>query len=125
MNHLPTDNLLEVTALNVHFPRPKSSWFAPSEVVRAVDGVSFKIKRGTTMALVGESGSGKTTTAMAVMRLTPITSGQIQLGQTELSTLEGKICAKPGGDFRLFSKTRSPRSIRAKGQAPPFVRLLT
>ncbi|MFZ4743688.1 MAG: ATP-binding cassette domain-containing protein [Betaproteobacteria bacterium] len=102
MNHLPTDNLLEVTALNVHFPRPKSSWFAPSEVVRAVDGVSFKIKRGTTMALVGESGSGKTTTAMAVMRLTPITSGQIQLGQTELSTLEGEDLREARRRFQII-----------------------
>ena len=59
-------------------------------MVRAVDGVSLAIRRGSALALVGESGSGKTTTALAVMRLAPITSGAIRLGGTQLSTLEGE-----------------------------------
>ncbi|MDA7418582.1 ATP-binding cassette domain-containing protein [Xenophilus arseniciresistens] len=79
--------LLSVTDLKVHFPRPRSSFGAAPEVVRAVDGVNFEVRRGTTLAVVGESGSGKTTTALAVMRLAPITSGSVRLGVTDLSLL--------------------------------------
>lgn len=85
-----TDVLLSVTDLEVHFPRRTPGWFGRPEVVRAVDGVSFDIRRGTTLALVGESGSGKTTTALGVMRLSPVTSGQIRLGDTDLGGLEGE-----------------------------------
>ena len=84
------DTLLEVDDLKVHFARAKAGWFQPPEVVRAVDGVSFSIPRGTTLAIVGESGSGKTTTALAVMRLAPITAGAIRLGDTDLGALEGE-----------------------------------
>jgi oligopeptide/dipeptide ABC transporter ATP-binding protein len=82
--------LLAVNGLKVHFPRGRAGWSRPAEVVKAVDGVSFEIARGTTMALVGESGSGKTTTALAVMRLAPVTAGAIRLGDTELHRLEGE-----------------------------------
>ena len=86
----PGDTLLRVSDLKVHFPRAKQGWFKPPEVVRAVDGVSLEAARGTALAVVGESGSGKTTAALAVMRLAPITSGQIHLGDTNLGTLEGE-----------------------------------
>jgi len=81
--------LLAVNDLKVHFPRAKKGWFKPPEVVKAVDGVSLEIARGTTLAVVGESGSGKTTTALAVMRLAPVTSGSIRLGDTDLGKLDG------------------------------------
>ncbi|WP_212744088.1 oligopeptide/dipeptide ABC transporter ATP-binding protein [Ramlibacter sp. 2FC] len=82
--------LLQVSDLKVHFPRARTGWLKPPEVVKAVDGVSFEIARGTTLAVVGESGSGKTTTALAVMRLAPMSSGQVTLGGTDLGTLEGE-----------------------------------
>lgn len=82
--------LLQVRDLKVHFQRKNSQWWTPKEVVKAVDGVSLEIRRGTTLALVGESGSGKTTTALAVMRLAPITSGSVMLGETALHNLEGE-----------------------------------
>lgn len=83
-------SLLRVSDLKVHFPRASKGWFQPPEVVKAVDGVSFEVARGTTLAIVGESGSGKTTTALAAMRLAPITSGQVMLGDTDLGALEGE-----------------------------------
>ncbi|WHZ10905.1 MAG: ABC transporter, ATP-binding protein (cluster 5, nickel/peptides/opines) [Burkholderiaceae bacterium] len=82
--------LLSVRDLQVHFPRARSGWFALPEVVKAVDGVSFDVPRGKTLAIVGESGSGKTTTALAAMRLSPITGGQIRLGDTDLGALDGE-----------------------------------
>ncbi|GAP35790.1 ABC transporter ATP-binding protein [Piscinibacter sakaiensis] len=82
--------LLQVDDLKVHFPRPRQGWFKSPEVVRAVDGVSFAVRRGTTLAVVGESGSGKTTTALAVTRLAPISAGRVRLGDTDLVALEGE-----------------------------------
>jgi peptide/nickel transport system ATP-binding protein len=90
MNAMTPDTLLQVDDLQVHFPSAKSGWFKPPEVVKAVDGVSFTVRRGSTLAVVGESGSGKTTTALAVMRLSPVTAGQIRLGDTDLGKLEGE-----------------------------------
>lgn len=87
MNQAP---LLQVHDLKVHFPRPRSGWIKPPEVVRAVDGVSFSVARGRSLAVVGESGSGKTTTALAVTRLAPITSGRVLLGDTDLRALDGE-----------------------------------
>ena len=85
----PAPAVLTVTDLKVHYPRARSGWFGKPEVVRAVDGVSFEVRRGSTLAIVGESGSGKTTTAMAVMRLAPISQGSVRLGITDLSLLSG------------------------------------
>jgi peptide/nickel transport system ATP-binding protein len=84
------DVLLDVRNLRVHFQLPKRTMFAKASKVHATDDVSFQVRRGTTMGLVGESGSGKTTTALAVMRLVPVTEGSIRLGDTDLIGLEGE-----------------------------------
>ena len=94
--------LLQVQDLQVHFARPRAGWLQKPEVVRAVDGVSFSIPRGTTLALVGESGSGKTTTALAVMRLAAITAGQVQLGDTLLSGLQGEALRAARRRFQII-----------------------
>jgi len=83
-------NLLEIKDLKVHFELKKSGLFGQKAVVHAVDGVSVSVKRGTTFGIVGESGSGKTTTALAVMRLAPITDGSITLGDLSLDELAGE-----------------------------------
>ena len=97
-----SDVLLSVRDLQVHFPRGSAGWGRPSEVVRAVDGVSFDIRRGTTLAVVGESGSGKTTTALAVMRLTPVTGGQLQLGDTDLGLIKGEALRQARSRFQII-----------------------
>ena len=82
------DILLEVENLKVHFPLSTGLLARSDRVVHAVDGVSFKVRRGTAFGLVGESGSGKTTAAQAVARLVEPTSGRVALGGTEITSLK-------------------------------------
>jgi oligopeptide/dipeptide ABC transporter ATP-binding protein len=74
------DVLLEVNNLHVHFP-------TRGGVVRALQGVNFKIERGKTLGVIGESGSGKSVTAQCIMRILPkpglIAEGQILLHRRE------------------------------------------
>ena len=80
----PSDNpaILEVADLAKHFPIQRSMIATlrrtPPRLVRAVDGISFELRRGEVLALVGESGCGKTTTAMSVMGLTEPSGGMIR-----------------------------------------------
>ncbi|MFQ6124643.1 MAG: ABC transporter ATP-binding protein [Candidatus Heimdallarchaeota archaeon] len=60
-----------------YFPIEESFLFGAKEFVKAVDGVSFDLKRGKTFGLVGESGCGKTTLGRVILRLTPATAGKI------------------------------------------------
>ncbi|MFO1329192.1 MAG: oligopeptide/dipeptide ABC transporter ATP-binding protein [Rubrivivax sp.] len=70
--------LLEVTDLKVHFPVTSGVLIKKTlGVVKAVDGVSFDVRRGETLGLVGESGCGKSTTSLAVLRMHPVTEGRI------------------------------------------------
>jgi peptide/nickel transport system ATP-binding protein len=84
------DTLLSIEGLKVHFPIKKHGFWAATSFVHAVDGIDLKIAKGKTFGIVGESGSGKTTTALAVMRLVPITAGTITLGDLRLDRLEGE-----------------------------------
>ncbi|HZM36191.1 MAG TPA: dipeptide ABC transporter ATP-binding protein [Burkholderiales bacterium] len=70
--------LLEVEDLRVHFPVRRGILRRTVGHIRAVDGVSFTLKEGRTLALVGESGSGKTTTGKAILQLVPSTSGAVR-----------------------------------------------
>jgi len=80
--------LLEVRDLAKHFPVGRRGIFSDERrVLRAVDGVSFDLKRGQTLGLVGESGCGKSTTARAIIGLHPTTSGSVKLDGVELTSL--------------------------------------
>ena len=79
--------LLEVKDLVKWFPI-KSSFFKQTiGNVRAVDGISFKIKRGQTMGLVGESGCGKSTAGRTILRLLEKTSGEVWFDGKEIFSL--------------------------------------
>jgi oligopeptide/dipeptide ABC transporter ATP-binding protein len=79
--------LLEVTDLIKHYPVTGGLFGREVGVVRAVDGVSFTIRRGETLGLVGESGCGKTTTGRCILQLERPTSGSIRFEGQELTTL--------------------------------------
>jgi oligopeptide transport system ATP-binding protein len=70
-------SLLTVRDLRVHFPIRRSVFGRTTGWIKAVDGVSFDLPRGQTLALVGESGCGKSTTARALLRLVPAAGGQV------------------------------------------------
>ena len=69
--------LLEVRDLKKYFPIQRGFFKKTVGYVKAVDGISFYIKKGETFGLVGESGCGKTTTGRCILRLLEPTSGEI------------------------------------------------
>jgi oligopeptide transport system ATP-binding protein len=84
------DVLLEVRNLVKHFTVGGGLFGGQPGLVRAVDGVSFSIRRGETLGLVGESGCGKTTTGRCILQLERPTSGQVLFEGRDLTTLDGR-----------------------------------
>ena len=82
--------LLSVSDLKVWFPKKQGILQRTVGHTKAVDGVSFSINHGETLAIVGESGSGKTTTGKAILRLNPIYSGTVHFKGKEISHLSHK-----------------------------------
>lgn len=79
--------VIEVDGLKKHFPLPDGLFGQQTGVLRAVDGVSFKIRRGTIFGLVGESGSGKTTVGRTLLGLYEKTAGSVKFRGQELAEL--------------------------------------
>jgi oligopeptide transport system ATP-binding protein len=85
------NNLISLKDLKVHF-KIGGGLFKETKHVKAVDGVSFDIKKGETLGLVGESGCGKSTLGKALLRLTPITGGNAFYNGKDIATLtEGEM----------------------------------
>ena len=81
------ERILEVTDLKKHFPIRGGLLGTTVGHVYAVDGVSFHINKGETLSLVGESGCGKSTVGKAVLRLFPLTSGQVVLNNQRIDDM--------------------------------------
>jgi oligopeptide transport system ATP-binding protein len=82
--------LLRVDNLVKHFPIMRGVFQKQVGAVRAVDGISFEVKRGETLGLVGESGCGKSTTGRAVLQLHRPTSGSVDFDGVDLVKLKGE-----------------------------------
>src|SRR5215207_3250121 len=88
-------NLLEVKNLRTYFETEDGT-------VKAVDDISFQLKRGETLGIVGESGSGKSVTNLSIIRLVPnppgkIVSGQVLFNDSDLLLLSNEAIRKIRG----------------------------
>jgi len=93
--------LLNVESFKVYYPIRKGFFKRIVDHVHAVDGVSFELKRGTTLALVGESGCGKTTLGKGLINLIPSTAGRVWLEGIELSKLTGKELRQKRSEIQI------------------------
>jgi peptide/nickel transport system ATP-binding protein len=94
--------LLELEDLKVHFPIHRGLFKRVAGYVRAVDGVSFSIPVGQTLALVGESGCGKTTVGKGLLQLLKSTAGSVRFEGRELTGLKGEALRKSRSDFQII-----------------------
>ncbi|MGN0853914.1 MAG: ATP-binding cassette domain-containing protein [Kiritimatiellia bacterium] len=97
------DNILEVRDLKVWFPIKKGVLGLTAGYVKAVDGVSFDLRRGETLGVVGESGCGKSTTSRAILLLNRPTGGEIRLA---------------GRDIRAYAPMEYRRKVQVVFQDP-------
>jgi len=81
-------DLVEAEDLKIHFPIRAGIFKTEVGTVKAVDGISFQIRRGETLGMVGESGCGKSTTGRALIRLREPTAGTVRFDGVDLGSLE-------------------------------------
>ena len=84
---LETDVILEVKNLKKYFPIKKDLFGRPTKYLKAVENVSFKLKRGTTIGVVGESGCGKTTLGRTILKLYESNGGQILFDGEDITNI--------------------------------------
>lgn len=109
-------SLLQVNALKAYF-------YLEEGVLKAVDGVSFEVKREKVLGLVGESGCGKSVTAQSILRIVP-SPGKIE-GKILLQRKNGEAKKKPLDLVRLDPQGKEIRSIRGKEIAMIFQEPMT
>lgn len=97
-----SDVLLEVKGLKKHFVVGKSFFKRNRAVCKAVDDVSFTIKKGKTLGLVGESGCGKSTLGRTVLRLHEATAGEVNFEGENLFDLPAKALKKLRKDIQII-----------------------
>ena len=96
------DILVEIENLIMYFPVTAGVLQRKITNVKAVDGVSFYIKRGETLGLVGESGCGKTTTGRCILQLYKITGGKVLFEGKDLTKLKGRGMRSIRRDMQLI-----------------------
>ena len=91
MSNNNTQVLIEAKDLKVHFPVHRGAVIKKKVGdIKAVDGISFQIKKGETMGLVGESGSGKTTAGQAILQIVTPTAGKVIFEEKDITGKKGK-----------------------------------
>lgn len=99
---LESDALLEIQNLKTYYPIRGGFFRRVVGNVKAVDDVSFTIKKGETLGLVGESGCGKSTTGRTILRLMKPTDGKILFEGEDITNLSGAKLQKARRDFQMI-----------------------
>ena len=90
LNNTPNTNsnyILEVEELKKYFEIEKDFFGKPTRFLKAVDNVSFKLKKGSTIGVVGESGCGKTTLGRTILKLYESNGGQIIFNNKDITKI--------------------------------------
>lgn len=95
------ENLLNVDNLKLHFPTGGGPFSSHKGFIRAVDGISFTVKKGETLGLVGESGCGKSTTARAIAQLHRPTAGSVVFKGEDLTKLHSADLLKARKNMQM------------------------
>ncbi len=96
------DALLDVEDVKVHFPITVGGGLFPKrKPLKAVDGVSFELRKGETLGVVGESGCGKSTLARAVLQLVPTTEGVVSWLGRDLTSVSKRMLRKSRRDLQI------------------------
>ena len=101
-NTAESEYILEVENLNKYFPIKKTLLGKPLSVLKAVNNVSFKVKRGSTIGVVGESGCGKTTLGRTVLRLYDPDGGKIVFEGDDITDIKRSEMRKYRTDIQLI-----------------------
>ncbi|MEQ1484303.1 dipeptide ABC transporter ATP-binding protein [Methyloglobulus sp.] len=104
LNHSAEEKppLLQVNDFHCYYPIRKGLFKRTVGYVRAVDGVSFEIQQGKTLALVGESGCGKTTLGKSLLNLIPGGFGSVKIDGLDLGGLEGELLRKQRTNMQII-----------------------
>jgi oligopeptide/dipeptide ABC transporter ATP-binding protein len=96
------ENLVEVKGLKKYFPVGPGLFGAGADVVKAVDDVSFTIRRGETFGLVGESGCGKSTTGRCILRLIEPSAGEVRFDNQDMLALDPNDLRRLRRDMQII-----------------------
>jgi peptide/nickel transport system ATP-binding protein len=97
----PPPPILEVSDFKVHYPIKKGIFQRTVDYVRAVDGVSFSLGKGETLALVGESGCGKTTLGKGILNLIESSGGRVRFDGADITRLNGEARRKRYAEMQI------------------------
>ena len=96
-----SEYILEVNNLKKYFPIEKNFFGKPVKYLKAVDNVSFKVKKGTTIGVIGESGCGKTTLGRTILKLYDIDGGSIIFDGHDITNISKKEMRNYRTDMQL------------------------
>ena len=125
MTNNASDALLEIDNLKKHFPTHTSGIIRrASDPVKAVDGITFSVRRGETLGLVGESGCGKSTAGRTLLQLLPPTEGTIRFKGKDITGVKGHQLRKLRTEMQMVFQdpygSLNPRQTVGAIIAAPF-----